>query len=617
MNTDPSEKMYDKLIDLWKSGKVKNFVTEEEAWKVVGLTPNNQKSTASRFKPGDTYFNPSMKIHKMNLDEIKPGCDPPARLITCLQDGVTSRSDIFIAEKWLKQLQKQFCLDIVQDSMEVLNWLSDLDKMPTETKKTFKPFTFDFAALYDSLTPTLVEVALRYAIEHCYPEWDSEFTEWLLDLIKLSMSAGFGKFKGKWYRPATGIPTGGNISVQLANIAVYYALFKSLFSKQEMMRNIISTIRFIDDGAGVFTGTCEQFDAWKTNLTQNLKQYNLTIKNEDWNVAHNLGENVHILDILFGFGLDGMLTTDLYRKETDSRAFLHYSSCHPNHVFSGIVYSQAIRLKRIISREEVLITRLEELKEDFKASKYPNRLIENIFEKVMQLPRTFEKRVRTQEIRRNVILTSTHGRDKQLKNIVQEKCKGFDIPIQFVSKTAATLKNLVSNLKNISLGKKYGLSKPCATPRCKCCPLMSGKDSVVNGKNKEFKTCLGNCKTNNCIYCATCRLCEKNYVGKSTQPEHKRVNGHRNDMKKYVRNPQVVDGADASNSDRYSLARHLHRDHNIVLENGLDDYYTFTLLEKCSPKSIDVKEHLWIQKLKSLPPFGLNLNSPLGFPLVL
>ena len=141
MNTDPSEKMYDKLIDLWKSGKAKNFVTEEEAWKVVGLTPNNQKSTASRFKPGDTYFNPSMKIHKMNLDEIKPGCDPPARLITCLQDGVTSRSDIFIAEKWLKQLQKQFCLDIVQDSMEVLNWLSDLDKMPTETKKTFKPFT--------------------------------------------------------------------------------------------------------------------------------------------------------------------------------------------------------------------------------------------------------------------------------------------------------------------------------------------------------------------------------------------------------------------------------------------------------------------------------------------
>ena len=70
----------------------------------------------------------------MNIDEIKPGCDPPARLITCLQDGVTSRSDIFIAEKWLKQLQKEFCQDIVQDSMDVLNWLKDIDKMEQESR---------------------------------------------------------------------------------------------------------------------------------------------------------------------------------------------------------------------------------------------------------------------------------------------------------------------------------------------------------------------------------------------------------------------------------------------------------------------------------------------------
>ena len=280
------------------------------------------------------------------------------------------------------------------------------------------------------------------------------------------------------------------------------------------------------------------------------------------------------------------------------------------------MYSQAIRLKRIISKEDVFVARLDELKEDFRASKYPNKLIDNIFERVKLLPRTLEKKVRTGELRRNVILTSTHGRDKQLKNIVQETCKGFDIPIQFVSKTASTLKNLVSNLKEISLGRKYGLSKPCTQPLCKCCPLMLGKDSIVNAKNKKFRTCLGNCKTNNCIYCATCRLCEKNYVGKSTQPEHKRVNGHRTDMRRYVRNPQVMDSTDTNNKDQYSLAVHLHRDHNIVLESGLDDYYTFTLLEKCTPKSIDLKEHLWIQKLKSLQPFGLNLNSPLGFPVL-
>ena len=88
----------------------------------------------------------------MNVTEIIPGSDPSACLITWLQDGVTSRSDIFIAEEWLKPLQKKYCLDLVEDSIDVLVWLDQLNENDIERKKTFKPFTSDFAVLYDSLT---------------------------------------------------------------------------------------------------------------------------------------------------------------------------------------------------------------------------------------------------------------------------------------------------------------------------------------------------------------------------------------------------------------------------------------------------------------------------------
>ena len=124
------------------------------------------------------------------------------------------------------------------------------------------------------------------------------------------MSAGFGKFRNRWYRPVTGIPTGGNISVQLANISVFYALNMSLFAKPQMMNNILSTIRFIDDGSGIFIGTADDFEIWKTQLTNNLNQFNLINKNEDWNVSINLGEMVHLLDISFGFDENGNLITD-------------------------------------------------------------------------------------------------------------------------------------------------------------------------------------------------------------------------------------------------------------------------------------------------------------------
>ena len=68
--------------------------------------------------------------------------------------------------------------------------------------------------------------------------------------------------------------------------------------------------------------------------------------------------------------------------------------------------------------------------------------------------------------------------------------------------------------------------------------------------------------------------------------------------------------------DKYSLATHLHIEHGIIGPRALDDYYVFTILEKCTPKSLDVKEHLWIQKLRTITPHGINLNSPLGFPLL-
>ena len=81
--------------------------------------------------------------------------------------------------------------------------------------------------------------AINYAIQRCKPHWEENFIKWLLDLIDLSMSAGFGKFQDKWYRPKTGIPTGGNISVQLANIAVFYALYIYLFSDVNCSHSIL------------------------------------------------------------------------------------------------------------------------------------------------------------------------------------------------------------------------------------------------------------------------------------------------------------------------------------------------------------------------------------------
>ena len=96
-----------------------------------------------------------------------------------------------------------------------------------------------------------------------------------------------------------------------------------------------------------------------------------------------------------------------------------------------------------------------------------------------------------------------------------------------------------------------------------------------------------------------------------------RNNGHRGKFIKYAKDmgrggnhqKYIVD-------DEYSLGIHLYNEHGVVDTEGFDSSYRFTILESCSPRNLDVKEHLWVQKLRSIYPHGLNLVSPFGLPLL-
>ena len=71
---------------------------------------------------------------------------------------------------------------------------------------------------------------------------------------------------------------------------------------------------------------------------------------------------VEFLDVLVR--RDGVnLSTDLYVKETDAHQFLHSDSCHPFHTKKGIPYGQALRMRRICSKDEFFEKRLADLKQ--------------------------------------------------------------------------------------------------------------------------------------------------------------------------------------------------------------------------------------------------------------
>ena len=146
---------------------------------------------------------------------------------------------------------------------------------------------------------------------------------------------------------------------------------------------------------------------------------------------------------------------------------------------------------------------------------------------------------------------------------------------------------------------------------------MSGKCFIRNSLRKKIRTAPGNCQSRNIIYAATCSLCDKNYVGRSIQIHASRNNGHRAKYVKYSKQLGKGVKVDLNDlDDDYSLGIHLHEAHSIIGQEGFKNY-KFTVLENCNPRDLSKKEHLWIQKMKSLIPHGLNRNSPFGLPLLM
>ena len=581
--------------------------------------------TKKRFKPGVAYCYPMLKIHKLRKEQLVPGVEPPARLVTSLREGIAKRSDVFIADRYLKALERDFCKDLLVDSSDALRWLDAADRnLSPDTKKTVNCFTFDFKALYDSLKPELVKEAVSHAMDICRPDWSDPFKRWILSLIDFSLRASVAKYKDSWWKQNNGIPTGGSLCVQLANIAVFYVMAKEVYDDPSMMQYVSDVKRFIDDGGGFFFEDEQKYNEWLSEVNRKIHPYGLYI---DESSFKKNSEFTSFLDIQYCFNEDGVLQTDLYRKETDSQAYLNFSSAHPNHTFSGNVYSQSLRLRRIINSREKLEVRLAELGEAFKKAGYPDTMINNITNKVLNSERDISLKEK-QELEGNekIIVVSTFEADEEIVKTVKESEENFKRTqsfrnqsgslFKFVKTVGPNLKSHLNQLKKQALGTKRGKASMCGARGCKTCRLLMKNPTTTVG-GKKIKLMEGTCKSNNIVYLAQCQICEKPYTGRTVEQLHKRANGHRHCYKEILKkidddNFQEID----TDSDLWMLGLHLHLDHGLTNPDAFDQYIKFGILDVVNPTEIEKKEFAWMHRINSFQPIGINIEYPFGIPFL-
>ena len=176
-----------------------------------------------------------------------------------------------------------------------------------------------------------------------------------------------------------------------------------------------------------------------------------------------------------------------------------------------------------------------------------------------------------------------------------QRVKEVFTPAPFVSfRSGYSLRNHLVRAKVYSLERKRG-SFRCGKSRCLVCKnvnetltfnsLVDGREYVVN---HEF-----NCDSRCIVYLLTCKVCNKQYVGQTTQRFRERWNLYRQ------HNNLAIRGKDA-----YQIQFHLHFEDE--RHNGLFNDVQITFIDKTDAEEPKVREKFWIYKLKTLIPNGLN-----------
>ena len=240
------------------------------------------------------------------------------------------------------------------------------------------------------------------------------------------------------------------------------------------------------------------------------------------------------------------IITDYVKPTAKYSTFLNGRSFHPAHIFKGIIFGEAKRLRRLNETDEGYTKSLERLKQKCLHSRFNKKIVKESFEKIKFYKNLWEKNQEETIMEKQTKRESEKKKGfipwassiKQLMNL-NKKEKQLIPNSQIIYSRPNTLGKILTNYKRISLGENKtvndeGSSKGCQ--RCSLCGNFGNHKSMIeetkvittktNTKIKLKQDLI--CK-NYGIYAAQCLICFEIYVGQTINPFHERWNGHRQD----------------------------------------------------------------------------------------
>jgi peptide-methionine (R)-S-oxide reductase len=345
LDTDLTPKIRKDILTTTRKYMHKGLISEK-AFNIIN-TPDT--------KPARFYTLP--KIHK-NIE------DPPGRPIMSANGHPTEKLSEFIdmhLNPYLKEIKSY-----VKDTNHFVTICNDIQLAPQD-----RLITFDISSLYTNIPHQEGVEAIK---EFMTPRIGAEKADMLAQLALLVLQGNIFEFNDQLYIQISGSAMGTKFAPSLACIFVH--ILETKFLKNAPTKPKIWK-RYIDDIFCVMKATDPELD----NFLEWINSLHPTIK-------FTMDANNNGIPFLDTFIQNDGTTIKMrpYTKPTDTKQYIHPTSCHPTHVFKALPYSQALRLKKITSDKDTLKKELDNLTGYFTNRGYNPSLVSKGINKALRAP---------------------------------------------------------------------------------------------------------------------------------------------------------------------------------------------------------------------------------------
>ena len=444
-------------------------------------------------EPRTPIFYGLPKIHK-SFDKI-----PPFRPIVSGYKSCTANLSEYL-DSFLKY-QAQHCKSFIRDTKHFLIKINSLKNIP----KNCILVTMDVSSLYTNIDQD-------EGAEACFQKLESRKNKtvpssFLKKLILVVLQSNVFRFGTSFYSQIKGTAMGTPMAPNYANIFmdIFEQNLVEAYYNKTGIRPLI-WLRYIDDIFFIWTHGDESLNqfiefAQTYSDNQNMKS------NMKFEVNQST-EKVNFLDITIILK-DGVLTTTVYSKPTDSHLYLNVNSCHPEHVIKNIPKGQLLRLRRICSNTTDFIHQCNTYINYFINGGYNKSRLESLAKEIIKIDRNqlLQNTEKSNPDSQTIFTCTYHPQLTKLPHILRNHYHILQ-NYSLLSKIF-TEKPMVAFRKKKTIGNhivrsditphQITLSNP-SLPCGKCkktCHLINQSTKLTNSKNKRSVdiTSGGSCKT--------------------------------------------------------------------------------------------------------------------------